>query len=96
MSEIDSVAEAPRTSVRKPPPTERDWALGEAEASAGPPFVRTVGPKMAPKAQYWAHWPQPMHRPASMDARPVSGSFAMAGQPSVVHTPQAVQASQTA
>ncbi len=31
-----------------------------------------------------------------MEARPVSASFAMAGQPSVGHTPQAVQAPVTA
>ena len=45
---------------------------------------------MASKRQYCAHWPQPMHSPASMDAVPVSGSFAMAGHPRVAHTPQPV------
>ena len=42
-------------------------------------------------AQYWAHWPQPMHmrgideRTARLVGRP------RAGQPNVTQTPQAVQ-----
>ena len=50
MSEIDSVAEAPRTSVRKPPPTERDWVLGEAAASAGSGGRQAVGTEAAAMA----------------------------------------------
>ena len=51
---------------------------------------------MAFQAQYWTHWPHPMHWAASMSAWSFAGSFAMAGQPKVEHTPHAVQASVTA
>ena len=62
---------------------------------ATPPFS-PAGCAMAFQAQYWAHWPHPMHWAASMSAWSFAGSFAMAGQPKVEHTPHAVQASVTA
>ena len=50
---------------------------------------------MAPNAQYWEHCPHPMHWAGSMLANPDSGSFEIAGQPSPVHMPHALQSAFT-